>query len=55
MRSELTRHFDVVVVVWALALAVAFSVAILSRAQLPADQWTYQPDAPHWVFPNSGN
>ena len=51
MRAELARHFDVVVVIWVLALAVAFSVVTLSRAQLSADQWTDQSHGPAWVFP----
>jgi hypothetical protein len=51
MRTELVRHFDVVVVIWVLALAIGFSLAILSHAQLSADQWSYQNNGPAWVYP----
>jgi hypothetical protein len=51
MRAELARHIDVVIVVWALALAICFSFAMLSRAQLTNDQWSYQPSGPAWVYP----
>jgi hypothetical protein len=50
MRAELARHFDVVVVVWALALVVAFTLASLSRAPLTNDQWDHAPQAgPAWI------
>ena len=55
MRAELGRHFDLVVVIWVLALAVAFSVTMLSRAQLSNDQWTYQSHGPAWVYPAGPN
>ncbi len=51
MRAELAHHFDVVVVIWVLTLAVGFSVAMLSRASLSGDQWTYQQPAVHWAAP----
>jgi hypothetical protein len=51
MRAELARHFDIVVVIWVLALAVSFSFVMLSRAQLTNDQWSYQPAGPAWVIP----
>jgi hypothetical protein len=52
MREIFVRHFDVVVVVWVLALAVAWSALALSRAQLTTDQWSSQPqNGPAWVVP----
>jgi hypothetical protein len=51
MRAEFARHFDVVVVIWVLALAVAFSVAVLSRAELSTSQWSDQNHGPAWVYP----
>jgi hypothetical protein len=52
MRDIFVRHFDVVVVVWVLALAVAWSALVLSRAQLTSNQWS-GPDqnGPAWVIP----
>jgi hypothetical protein len=51
MRAELAHHLDLVVVIWVLALAVGFSVAMLTHSQLSADQWTYQAQGPVWVYP----
>jgi heme A synthase len=52
MRAELARHFDVVVVVWVLALFVAWSVVSLSRAPLSNAQWDQGPQAGAvWVVP----
>jgi hypothetical protein len=51
MRAEFARHFDVVVVIWVLALAIGFSVAMLAHSQLSADQWTYPNQGPAWVYP----
>ena len=52
MREEFVKHFDVVVVIWVLALAVGWSVMTLSRAQLSSDQWTSAPqNGPAWVVP----
>ena len=51
MRAELARHFDVIVVIWALTLMLGFMVATLSRAELTNDQWTYTHDGPAWVIP----
>jgi hypothetical protein len=51
MRAELARHFDVVVVIWVLALAIGFSVAMLSHARLSPDQWTGSQSGPAWVYP----
>jgi hypothetical protein len=51
VRAELARHFDVVVVIWALTLMVGFTLASLSRAELSNDQWSYPQDGPVWVVP----
>ena len=51
MRAELTRHFDLVVVVWVLALMIGFMLAGLSRAELTNDQWTQSNDGPAWIVP----
>jgi hypothetical protein len=51
VRAELARRFDVVVVVWALALMVGFMVAGLSHTQLSNDQWTNPGSGPHWIVP----
>lgn len=52
MRAELTRHFDVVVIVWVLALFVAWSVITLSRAPLTNAAWDHAPQSgPAWVVP----
>jgi hypothetical protein len=50
MRAELVRHFDVVVVVWSLALVVSLMLVTLSRAPLSNDQWDhYSQTGPAWV------
>ena len=50
MRESLGHHFDVVVVIWVLALAVGWSMFSLSRATLSADQWSSAPQSgPAWV------
>ena len=55
MRATIGRHFDVVVVIWILALAIGWSVVSLSKAQLSGDQWSSAPqNGPAWVIP-SGN
>ena len=55
MRTTIGRHFDVLVVIWILALAVGWSLVSLSHAQLSADQWSTEPQSgPAWVIP-SGN
>ncbi|MGD0018455.1 MAG: hypothetical protein ABSD62_04300 [Candidatus Limnocylindrales bacterium] len=51
MRAELVRHFDVVVVIWTLALLVGWSVVMLSRAPLTNAQWDHAPAGPAWVVP----
>jgi heme A synthase len=52
MREELVRHFDVVVVIWVLALAVGWSMVALARAPLSDAQWsTGAQSGPAWVVP----
>jgi hypothetical protein len=54
MREQLARHFDVVVVIWVLTLAVGWSLVALSRSTLTADQWSSAPHSgPAWVFDSS--
>jgi hypothetical protein len=55
MREQLVRHFDVVVVIWALSLCLAFMLVGLSRAQLGNEQWTsgHQTSA-DWTVPSTG-
>jgi len=51
VRETLGRHFDVVVVVWVLALALGWSMVTLSKAQLRTDQWSSAPQSgPVWVI-----
>jgi hypothetical protein len=53
MRESLSRHFDVVVVIWVLALALGWSMVTLSHAQLSGDQWSSAPQSgPAWVIPS---
>ncbi len=55
MRETLSRHFDLVVVIWVLTLAVGWSMVTLSKAQLSTNQWSAAPQSgPAWVIP-SGN
>jgi hypothetical protein len=55
MREMLARHFDLVVVIWVLTLAVGWSMVTLSKANLPADQWSSAPQSgPAWIFPSAG-
>ncbi|HEX7431936.1 MAG TPA: hypothetical protein VF293_07070 [Candidatus Limnocylindrales bacterium] len=52
MRETLAHHFDVVVVVWVLALAVGWSMLALARAPLSDAQWSYGTQSgPAWVVP----
>jgi hypothetical protein len=52
MRAEIARHFDVIVVIWALALLVSLSIASLSRATLTNAQWDHaSQNGPVWVVP----
>jgi hypothetical protein len=55
MRESISRHFDVLVVVWVLSLALGFSVVAITRTP-PADgQWstttTQVHDGPFWDYP----
>ena len=53
MRETLSRHFDLVVVIWVLCLALGWSLVTLSHAQLSADQWSAAPQSgPAWVIPS---
>jgi hypothetical protein len=56
MRESFSRHFDVVVVVWVLALAVGFSIVTISKAQVSGD-WSTQPQSgPVWnAYAGAGN
>jgi hypothetical protein len=50
VRATLANRFDVVVVVWVLALAIGWSFYTLSRAQLTNSQWSSAPQSgPAWV------
>jgi len=52
MREAILNHFDVLVVVWVLALAVGWSMVALSHAPLSNDQWSSVPQSgPAWVVP----
>ena len=52
MRETLVRHFDVVVVVWVLSLAVGWTMLTLSRAPLSDTGWSSAPHSgPAWVVP----
>jgi hypothetical protein len=53
MREAFLAHFDVVVVIWVLALAIGWSIFALSHAQLSQDQWSQAPqNVPAWVVSN---
>ena len=52
VRETLVRHFDVVVVVWVLALAVGWSMIALARAPLSDAGWSFgMQSGPAWVVP----
>ncbi len=52
MRQSLVQHFDVVVVIWVLALAVGWSMVALARAPMSEAGWSYETQAgPAWVVP----
>jgi hypothetical protein len=40
MRESLGHHFDLVVVIWVLTLALGWSMVAVCRAQPSADQWS---------------
>ena len=51
VRETLGRHFDVVVVIWFLTLAVGWSFVMLSKSDLRTDQWSSAPQSgPAWVI-----
>jgi hypothetical protein len=51
MRAEISRHFDVVVVIWILVLAVGWSMVTLSHTQLKPDAWSATPaNGPVWMI-----
>jgi hypothetical protein len=53
MRESLSHHFDVVVVIWVLTLALGWSLVTLSKAHLSGDQWSTAPQTnPAWVIPS---
>lgn len=55
MREQFVRHFDVVVVIWALTLCLGWTLAALSRSQLSDTQWSCcQQSGPVWVVPDGG-
>jgi hypothetical protein len=52
MRETLVQHFDVVVVVWVLALIVGWSMLALARAPLSDAGWSFGTQSgPAWVVP----
>jgi hypothetical protein len=54
VRESLSHHFDLVVVIWVLTLALGWSLVTLSRAQLAQDQWTgVAQNGPAWVIPSA--
>jgi hypothetical protein len=53
VRETLGHHFDVVVVIWVLALALGWSMVTLSHSNLRTDQWSSAPQSgPVWVISN---
>jgi hypothetical protein len=51
LRESLGHHFDVVVVIWFLTLAVGWSFVMLSHSDLRTDQWSSAPQSgPAWVI-----
>ena len=55
VRELVSRHFDVVVVIWVLTLAIGWSLIALSRASLPEGQWSAAPhNGPAWVYTDGG-
>jgi hypothetical protein len=50
MRAQLLRHLDVVVVVWALALGLAWTLVVLSRTETGDTQWcSWEHSGPAWI------
>ncbi len=48
MRATFGRYFDVIVVVWAIALGMCWSVYAIGHAPVAADHWTAPNSAPAW-------
>jgi len=56
VRAELSAHFDAVIVVWVLALAIGWCCYAVSHAQLTASQWSsVQHSGPAWIYPDPGS
>jgi len=52
MRQSLVQHFDVVVVIWVLALVVGWSMVALARAPMSDAGWSFGTQSgPAWVVP----
>jgi hypothetical protein len=50
MRESIGRHFDVLVVVWVLALALGWSMVAIIRTPTQADWSTAPQSGPVWNF-----
>jgi hypothetical protein len=50
MRETLSRHFDVVVVVWVLTLALAWSMVAITRSQTQPDWSTTTQNSQGWNY-----
>ena len=54
--EAINRHFDVLVVIWVLALALGFSLVTIARSDASPDQWSIP--AAHsgaaWDYPTTG-
>ncbi len=53
MRETLGRKFDVIVVVWALALAVGWSFVTLGHDETGDTQWGHAQSGPVWLVNDS--
>ena len=52
MRQSLVQHFDVVVVIWVLALVVGWSMVALARAPMSDAGWSFGTQSgPAWGVP----
>jgi hypothetical protein len=52
MRESISRHFDVVVVIWFLALALGWSVVSIAKTPTQADWSTAPQSGSAWVIPS---
>ena len=52
MRESIDHHFDVLVVVWVLALALGWSFVAISRTPTQADWSTAPQSGSAWVIPS---